>query len=259
MSEPSAMIRTEHITKFFGTHKVLDDISCEIKKGEVVAIIGPSGSGKSTFLRCLNGLETIHSGKIEIEGDTFAESIDGHHKKIHRDDIRAMTKKAGMVFQHFNLFPHKTVLENIIEAPMTVNGLSRDEAVHIAEALLEKVGLSDRKNFYPSKISGGQKQRVAIARALGMHPDIMLFDEPTSALDPELTGEVLKVIRDLAKEHMTMLIVTHEMDFARRTADRIMFMDAGKIAEEGSPEDIFSGTGGLRITSFLSNHSGMDE
>jgi polar amino acid transport system ATP-binding protein len=259
MSETSAMIRAEHIVKFFGAHRVLDDISCEIQRGEVVAIIGPSGSGKSTFLRCLNGLETIHSGRIGIEGETFAEAHDGKYAKISKENIRAMTKKAGMVFQHFNLFPHKTVLENIIEAPVTVNGMNRAEAVAMAEELLAKVGLIDRKDFYPSKISGGQKQRVAIARALGMKPDIMLFDEPTSALDPELTGEVLKVIRDLAKEKMTMLIVTHEMEFARRTADRILFMDAGKIAAEGSPEEIFGGAkGNSRIASFLSNHMGLD-
>ncbi|HNX59485.1 MAG TPA: amino acid ABC transporter ATP-binding protein [Spirochaetota bacterium] len=252
MNDASVMIRAEGIVKIFGHHRVLNGVSCEIRRGEVVAIIGPSGSGKSTFLRCLNGLESINEGCIRIEGDLFAQADNGRHTKIDKNEIRKMTRKVGMVFQHFNLFPHKTVLENVMEAPLAVNGMSRSDAIRMAESLLSKVGLADRKNFYPSKISGGQKQRVAIARALGMHPDIMLFDEPTSALDPELTGEVLKVIRDLAREQMTMVIVTHEMEFARRIADRILFMDEGKIVLEGTPDTIFDTCENERVRTFLS-------
>lgn len=259
MSDPVSMIRAERIVKNFGHHRVLNGVSCEVRKGEVVAIIGPSGSGKSTFLRCLNGLEPIHEGQIEIEGEIFAKTVNGRHVKIGKNEIRRMTRKVGMVFQHFNLFPHKTVLENVIEAPVTVNGIDRKTATETADILLAKVGLSDRRDFYPSKISGGQKQRVAIARALGMNPDIMLFDEPTSALDPELTGEVLKVIRDLAREQMTMIIVTHEMDFARRIADRILFMDEGRIVMEGTPESVFDGCDHERVSSFLAKSGNIGE
>lgn len=229
------MIQARSLFKSFGTHRVLDNVNIEVNKGEVIVIIGPSGSGKSTLLRCFNGLEEIESGVITIEGETFANKEPGKKDKINPKEKKIIAAKLGMVFQHFNLFPHKTVLENVIEAPITVLGVKKSDAVVMGEALLEKVGLSDKKNSFPSKISGGQKQRVAIARALGMNPDIMLFDEPTSSLDPELVGEVQKVIIDLAKEKMTMLIVTHEMRFAEEVADRIIFMDDGKIIADEKP------------------------
>ncbi|HRX49404.1 MAG TPA: amino acid ABC transporter ATP-binding protein [Spirochaetota bacterium] len=246
------MIQAINLTKSFGTHVVLNDVSLEVRKGEVIAIIGPSGSGKSTLLRCFNGLEEIDSGKILIEGDIFSEKDEKHQKdKIGIKAKREIGKKLGMVFQHFNLFPHMTVLGNVIEAPVTVLGRKKSEVITNAEMILDKVGLLDKKDAYPSKISGGQKQRVAIARALGMNPDIMLFDEPTSALDPELIGEVQKVISDLAKEKMTMLIVTHEMRFAGEVADRIIFMDEGKIIEDGKPSEIFNNPEHPRIKTFI--------
>lgn len=245
------MIKAENIIKSFGSHRVLNNVSLEIKKGEVLAIIGPSGSGKSTLLRCFNGLEEIDSGRIIIEGETYSQKLEGENDSINTASKRVMQKKIGMVFQHFNLFPHMTVLENIIEAPVTVNKMKRKDALIMAEVLLEKVGLSDKKNAFPSKISGGQKQRVAIARALGMNPDIMLFDEPTSALDPELTGEVQKVITDLAREKMTMLVVTHEMRFAAEIADRIIFMDEGIILANDIPEKIFKNPDHPRIKTFI--------
>jgi len=247
------MIRANNIIKSFGQHVVLNDVNFEVNKGEVIAVIGPSGSGKSTLLRCLNGLEEIDSGIIAIEGELYADK--GHDKKdkINSRCKKNIAKKLGMVFQHFNLFPHKTVLENVIEAPITVLNMKKSEAIPLAEALLEKVGLLDKKNFYPSKISGGQKQRVAIARALGMNPDIMLFDEPTSSLDPELVGEVQKVIADLVKEKMTMMIVTHEMRFAEEVADRIIFMDEGRIIADDKPERIFYNPEHPRIVSFIEN------
>jgi len=246
------MIQANNISKSFGSHRVLDNINFEVNKGEVIAIIGPSGSGKSTLLRCFNGLEEIDSGKIVIEGDVFSEKTGKKEKDlISLKDKRKITNKLGMVFQHFNLFPHKTVIENIIEAPVTVNGMKKSDAIKRAEMLLDKVGLLDKQNSYPSKISGGQKQRVAIARALGMNPDIMLFDEPTSALDPELIGEVQKVISDLAKEKMTMLIVTHEMRFAGEVANRIIFMDEGKIVEDSHPDKIFNNPEHPRIKTFI--------
>ena len=253
------MIQAINITKSFGAHVVLDDVSLEVQKGEVIAIIGPSGSGKSTLLRCFNGLEEIDSGVIIIEGDTFSQKDEKNQKdKIGNKPKREIAKKLGMVFQHFNLFPHMTVLGNVIEAPATVLGLKKADVIKTAEAILDKVGLLDKKNAYPSKISGGQKQRVAIARALGMNPDIMLFDEPTSALDPELIGEVQKVISDLAKEKMTMLIVTHEMRFAGEVADRIIFMDDGKIIEDGKPEQIFNNPEHPRIKTFIDKISGKE-
>lgn len=246
------IIQALNITKSFGAHTVLDNVTLEVKKGEVIAIIGPSGSGKSTLLRCFNGLEEIDSGKIIIEGDVFSEKEEKHQKdKIGHKTKREIAKKLGMVFQHFNLFPHMTVLGNIIEAPVTVLGLKKSEVLKNAEVILDKVGLLDKRDAFPSKISGGQKQRVAIARALGMNPDIMLFDEPTSALDPELIGEVQKVISDLAKEKMTMLIVTHEMRFAGEVADRIIFMDEGKIIEDARPDEIFNNPEHPRIKTFI--------
>jgi len=247
-----SMIVAENIVKRFGNLEVLSGISMTVEKGEVIAIIGPSGSGKSTFLRCLNHLEIIDSGSITIEGRTMVQSDrDGGARYVPDSQIKAICKKIGMVFQNFNLFPHKTALENIIEAPIIVNKMKKQDAIKIAESLLEKVGLSDKKDNYPSQLSGGQKQRVAIARALAMAPDIMLFDEPTSALDPELTGEVLKVIKDLAEEDMTMVIVTHEMGFAKEVADRVIFMDGGRIIEEGSPDEIFVKPKQERTRAFL--------
>ena len=237
------MIEASNVTKRFGSLEVFKDISVNVKKGEVLVIIGPSGSGKSTFLRCLNHLEEINGGKIIIEGET----LDGKNKKL----VRRITTKMGMVFQNFNLFPHMTAIQNIMEAPLVVRKESKEEVLERANRLMKKVGLEDKADYYPSKLSGGQKQRVAIARALAMNPDIMLFDEPTSALDPELVGEVLSVMKDLAKEGMTMIVVTHEMGFAKEVADRVIFMDGGKIVEEGKPADVFSHPKELRTKAFL--------
>ena len=225
------MIHVNNLHKSFGKNDVLKGINEHIKKGEVVVVIGPSGSGKSTFLRCLNLLEEPTSGEIVFEGNSITD------KKV---DINKIREKMGMVFQQFNLFPHKTVLENLTIAPIKVKGISKAEAEKKAFELLERVGLTDKAKAYPSSLSGGQKQRIAIARALAMEPDVMLFDEPTSALDPEMVGEVLSVMKDLAKDGMTMVVVTHEMGFAREVGDRILFMDAGNIVEQGTPEEIFS-------------------
>ena len=237
------MIHVNNLHKHYGDAHVLRGISCDIHPSEVVCIIGPSGSGKSTFLRCLNALETASSGEIIVNG--FAV----HDKKSQLNRIR---ETAGMVFQRFNLFPHMTVLENIIMAPMSLKGLSRTEATALAETLLNKVGLAEKSQAWPASLSGGQQQRVAIARALAMSPDIMLFDEPTSALDPELVSEVLDVMKTLASEGMTMVIVTHEMAFAREVADRVIFIDEGVIREQGSPEDIFNAPQNPRTQRFLS-------
>ena len=248
------MIHAHDVHKHFGSLEVLKGVSLDIGKGEVVAVIGPSGSGKSTFLRCLNHLETINRGRIDIEGETLV-STDAHGvcHYVPEPDIRRICGKMGMVFQHFNLFPHMTVLENVIEAPITVKGMRREEIVPKAEALLAKVGLLEKRASYPSRLSGGQKQRVAIARALAMEPDIMLFDEPTSALDPELTGEVLRTIRELADEHMTMLVVTHEMAFAREVASRVVFMDGGEILESRPARELFASPQHPRTRAFLEN------
>ena len=237
------MIEVNNLYKSFGKIKVLKGINETIKQGEVVVIIGPSGSGKSTFLRCLNLLESPTDGNIIFEGNDITD------KKI---DINKMREKMGMVFQQFNLFPHKTVLENLTIAPIQVKGIKTDEANKIAENLLNKVGLIEKSNDYPSSLSGGQKQRIAIARALAMQPDVMLFDEPTSALDPEMVGEVLNVMKDLAKEGMTMVVVTHEMGFAKEVGDRILFMDEGIILESGTPDEIFSNPKNPRTIDFLS-------
>lgn len=237
------MIRVSNIHKSFGKNDVLKGIDEHIEKGEVVVVIGPSGSGKSTFLRCLNLLEEPTSGKIIFEGNDITD------KKV---DINKIREKMGMVFQQFNLFPHKTVLENLTIAPIKVKGLSKAEAEKKAMELLERVGLSNKAKAYPSSLSGGQKQRIAIARALAMEPDVMLFDEPTSALDPEMVGEVLNVMKDLAKEGMTMVVVTHEMGFAREVGDRILFMDNGNIVEQGTPDEIFSNPKNPRTIDFLS-------
>ena len=250
----SPMIRAVDVHKHFGPVEVLKGVSLEVGKGEVIAVIGPSGSGKSTFLRCLIHLETVHRGTIEIEGETLvATDTTGCCHYVAEPEIRRICGKMGMVFQHFNLFPHMTVLQNIIEAPMTVKGMKRDEIVPKAEALLRKVGLADKRDAYPSRLSGGQKQRVAIARALAMEPDIMLFDEPTSALDPELTGEVLRTMRELADEHMTMVVVTHEMAFAREVASRVIFMDGGLIVEARPARELFASPEHPRTKAFLEN------
>nr|WP_216673850.1 amino acid ABC transporter ATP-binding protein [Saccharibacillus endophyticus] len=229
--------------KSFGKNNVLRGIDTEIKKGEVVVVIGPSGSGKSTFLRCLNRLEDVTGGEILFEGQPITD------KKHNIDKTR---EKMGMVFQQFNLFPHKSVLENITLAPIKLQSLSKAEADKRAEALLQSVGLADKKNAYPAQLSGGQKQRIAIVRALAMQPHVMLFDEPTSALDPEMVGEVLDVMKKLAEDGMTMVIVTHEMGFAREVGDRIVFMDGGVIVEQGTPEEVFGAPKNARTQDFLS-------
>ena len=248
------MIRAVDVHKHFGPVEVLKGVSLEVGKGEVIAIIGPSGSGKSTFLRCLIHLETVHRGTIAIEGEALVSTdASGHCRYAPDADIRRICGKMGMVFQHFNLFPHLTVLQNIIEAPMTVKGMRREVIVPTAETLLKKVGLFDKRDSYPSRLSGGQKQRVAIARALAMEPDIMLFDEPTSALDPELTGEVLRTMRGLADEHMTMVVVTHEMGFAREVASRAIFMDEGNIVESRPARELFAAPEHPRTRAFLEN------
>nr|WP_254176614.1 amino acid ABC transporter ATP-binding protein [Clostridium baratii] len=229
--------------KSFGKNEVLKGIDEHIKKGEVVVIIGPSGSGKSTFLRCLNLLEVPTEGEITFEGKNITDK---------KENINKIREKMGMVFQQFNLFPHKTVLENLCLAPINVKGLSKEEAKNKSMELLNRVGLSDKASEYPNSLSGGQKQRIAIARALCMEPDVMLFDEPTSALDPEMVGEVLSVMKLLANEGMTMVIVTHEMGFAKEVGDRILFMDEGKIMESGTPEEIFLNAKNQRTVDFLS-------
>ena len=248
------MISAQGIHKAFGNNEVLRGVSLELLRGEVVAVIGPSGSGKSTFLRCLNHLETIDRGTISIEGEVLARSEgEARAQYVSDAEIRKIGRKMGMVFQSFNLFPHLTVLENIIEAPVIVKGMKREDIIPKAEALLAKVGLAAKRDAYPNHLSGGQKQRVAIARALAMEPDILLFDEPTSALDPELTGEVLRTMRELAEEHMTMLVVTHEMGFAREVANRVIFMDGGYIVEQGPSEAFFAAPQHERTKAFLQN------
>ena len=245
MKDNSSLIKVVDLKKHYigGKVKALNGVNCEIKKGEVVVIVGPSGSGKSTLLRSLNLLETPTGGQIIFDG------ADITNKKV---NINVHRKKMGMVFQQFNLFPHMTVLKNMTIAPMKLLGVSKEDAEKKALELLKTVGLEDRANAYPSQLSGGQKQRVAIVRALCMNPEVMLFDEPTSALDPEMVGEVLEVMKNLAKEGMTMVVVTHEMGFAREVADRIIFMDEGVIAEEGTPDEIFNNPQTERLKTFLS-------
>lgn len=230
------MIKVENLSKSFDNHEVLHDLSISIPAHQVVAVIGPSGSGKSTFLRCLNGLETLSSGTITIDGQMLEASM---KKKVLKQAVYAIRQQTGMVFQQFNLYPHKTVVENVMEALLVVKKLSKKEATNRAQQLLEKVGLVDKTDSYPSHLSGGQQQRVAIARALAMEPKLMLFDEPTSALDPELVGDVLRVMKQLAEDGMTMIIVTHEMNFARDVADRIVFMADGKIVEDAQDPKAF--------------------
>lgn len=237
-----SIIKVKNLKKSFGKNEVLKDITVSIKEKEVVCVIGASGSGKSTFLRCLNRLEDISGGQVIIDGKDITD------KKTNINNVR---QEVGMVFQHFNLFAHKTVIENIILAPMKAKKMSKEESVEKAMELLDKVGLASKANDYPSSLSGGQKQRVAIARALAMNPKIMLFDEPTSALDPEMVKEVLDVMKQLAREGMTMVVVTHEMSFAREVADRVIFIDDGYIAEEGKPEEIFTHPKNKRTKAFL--------
>lgn len=246
------MVKMENVCKSFGALQVLKGINFEVARGEVVCIIGPSGSGKSTLLRCLNHLERITSGRVYIDGEMIDERDAGKDQlKISQKRISEICTELGMVFQRFNLFPHMTALQNVMEAPVTVKKVPKQEAMEYAVELLKKVGLEDKKDEYPSRLSGGQQQRVAIARALAMKPQIMLFDEPTSALDPELVGEVLEVMKDLAREGMTMLVVTHEMGFAREVGSRVIFMDNGEIKEEGTPDAIFTNPKNERTRSFL--------
>ncbi|MBM3808785.1 MAG: amino acid ABC transporter ATP-binding protein [Acidimicrobiia bacterium] len=239
----AAAIRVDALTKQFGTLPVLRGVSCEVQPSEVVCVIGPSGSGKSTLLRCLNGLEEATSGRVT------ALSVPVHDPATDLDALRA---EIGMVFQRFNLFPHRTVLQNLILAPVAVRGLAPAEARERAEALLDKVGVLDKRDAWPNQLSGGQQQRVAIARALAMQPKVMLFDEPTSSLDPEMVGEVLAVMQALADEGMTMVVVTHEMGFARRVADRVLFLDEGLLVEEGAPDELFDCPREARTRRFLS-------
>ena len=247
-------VNMERIEKRFNNQTVLRDVSLKMNRGEIVSIIGPSGSGKSTFLRCLGQLETIDGGSITVDGTVLASTdANGTVNYASQETQHDLLLRMGMVFQLFNLFPHMTVLDNIMIAPRMVKGMKDDEILPIAERLLNKVGLWEKRDMYPSRLSGGQQQRVAIARALAMNPEIMLFDEPTSALDPELTGEVLKTIKQLADDHMTMIIVTHEMNFAREVSDRVIFMADGVIQEEGTPEQIFNNPQNDRTKAFLEN------
>ena len=247
-----SIIKTENICKSFGSVDVLKNVSLTVEPGEVVVIIGPSGAGKSTYLRSLNHLEKPTSGKIWIDDKLIEDRVNGHNQvKLPHKERAAILLEMGMVFQRFNLFPHKTALQNVMLAPMNVKGVPEKEAKEKAVKLLNQVGLGDKLDSYPAKLSGGQQQRVAIARALAMEPKMMLFDEPTSALDPELVGDVLNVMKELAEEGMTMLVVTHEMGFAREAADRVVFMYDGAILEEGSPKEIFTNPKHDRTRQFL--------
>src|SRR5437764_9124301 len=246
------MVRAEQIVKRFGNHTVLNGVDLSVKRGQVVVIIGPSGSGKTTLLRCLNHLEKIDSGRIYIEGELVGyREINGRLVEDRETNIARIRSQVGFVFQRFNLFPHMTALENVIEAPIHVLHESRAQVVERAQTLLAKVGLAEKAHVYPHRLSGGQQQRVAIARALAMKPKLMLFDEATSALDPELVGEVLKVMRQLAEEGMTMVVVTHEMGFAREVADHVIFMDKAVIVEQGPPQQIFGDAQNERTRNFL--------
>ncbi|HAT57044.1 MAG TPA: polar amino acid ABC transporter ATP-binding protein [Veillonellaceae bacterium] len=244
-------IEMKNIRKQFGPLTVLHDVSMSLEKGQVVSIIGPSGAGKSTFLRCLNHLEVIQSGSICVDGDYLVRTDQGKAVYAGEKNIRKICGRMGMVFQSFNLFPHMTVLDNVTAAPLYVKKMEKKDILPVAEELLQKVGLWEKRDVYPGSLSGGQKQRVAIARALAMSPDIMLFDEPTSALDPELTGEVLKTIHQLADENMTMVIVTHEMAFAKSVSDKVLFMVDGRVEEEGSSSDVFDSPQSGRTRAFL--------
>lgn len=242
MSENNKLLKIKDLHKSFGNLDVIKGVDLEIDKGDILVIVGPSGSGKSTVLRCMNLLETPTSGDIIFEGKSILDN---------KKEIDKVREKIGMVFQNFNLFPNKTIIDNIILAPMKVKGKSKEDAMKKAEELLNRVGLIDKKDAYPTQLSGGQQQRIAIARALAMEPDVMLFDEPTSALDPEMVNEVLDVIKELAKEGMTMAIVTHEMGFAKEVADRVIFIDEGKIVEDGTPDDVFNHSKSDRARDFF--------
>ena len=244
-------IKAQNIWKKFNKLEVLKGIDLEVNESEVVAVIGPSGGGKSTLLRCLNKLETIDKGSVIIDGEALCTDTPNGTEYVNKNEVRRIACKMGMVFQQFNLFPHMTVLENLIEAPVNVQKRDKATVIKEAEALLAKVGLSDKRDEYPRKLSGGQQQRVAIARALAMKPAIMLFDEPTSSLDPELTGEVLKTMRELAEEKMTMVVVTHEMGFAKEVATKVVFMADGRVQAEGTPTEIFDNPTNERLKAFL--------
>lgn len=247
------MVRADRVHKAFGRNHVLRGVSMDVKVGEVACLLGPSGSGKSTFLRCINHLETIEGGRIYVDGDLIGFREQGNHlRELTEQELAAQRQDIGMVFQRFNLFPHMTALENIVCSPMTVKREGRAKATQFAKELLEQVGLGEKAGAYPSELSGGQQQRVAIARALAMRPKLMLFDEPTSALDPELVGEVLDVMKGLAESGMTMIVVTHEMGFAREVADTVTFMDGGVVVEHGSPEQVLVNPQEARTKEFLS-------
>ncbi|MEU1997926.1 amino acid ABC transporter ATP-binding protein [Nocardia gamkensis] len=247
------MIVADRVCKNFGALQVLKGVSLEVGRGEVMCLIGPSGSGKSTFLRCINHLEQVNAGRLYVDGEIVGyREKNGRLYEMHPRDAAKQRREIGMVFQHFNLFPHRTALENVIEAPTQVKKLRKADAVARARELLDRVGLADKANAYPAQLSGGQQQRVAIARALAMDPKLMLFDEPTSALDPELVGEVLTVMRELARSGMTMVVVTHEMGFAREVADQLVFMDGGVVVEAGAPGELLADPRHERTKAFLS-------
>jgi polar amino acid transport system ATP-binding protein len=252
-AQPIPMVKAEQVHKWFGRTEVLKGIDLEVDRREVVCMIGPSGSGKSTFLRCINHLEKINSGRLSVNGELVGyRERAGKLYEMRESEVARQRREIGMVFQHFNLFPHMTALDNVMEAPIRVKGLDRAAVQTRAEALLERVGLADKGKAYPSQLSGGQQQRVAIARALCMDPQLMLFDEPTSALDPELVGEVLDAMRKLAEDGMTMIVVTHEMGFAREVGDRLVFLDGGVIVESGPPREVLANPQHERTRSFLS-------
>ncbi|MFC4123387.1 amino acid ABC transporter ATP-binding protein [Nocardia rhizosphaerae] len=247
------MVLADRVCKNFGALRVLKGITLEVQRGKVLTLVGPSGSGKSTFLRCINHLEQVNAGRLYVDGDLVGyREKNGKLYEMHPREAAKQRRDIGMVFQHFNLFPHRTALENVIEAPTQVRGIRKADAITRAEELLDRVGLAAKRNAYPAQLSGGQQQRVAIARALAMDPKLMLFDEPTSALDPELVGEVLTVMRELADSGMTMLVVTHEMGFAREVADELVFMDGGVVVESGPPRDLLANPQHERTKAFLS-------
>ena len=253
MTDVTPMVHAERVSKSYGSNQVLKSISLTVMPGEVLCLVGPSGSGKSTFLRCINHLERVNAGRLSVDGKLVGyREANGKLYELHPKDAAKQRRDIGMVFQRFNLFPHMTALENVMEAPVRVKGVGRSQAKQRARELLERVGLGERADYYPAHLSGGQQQRVAIARALAMDPKLMLFDEPTSALDPELVGEVLDVMKELAKTGMTMIVVTHEMGFAREVADAVVFMDGGVVVESGDPNEVLTNPKHERTKAFLS-------